>query len=174
MDIKVNVDNAREVMETLRLKPEQIKQVSKHAVARTLAMTKTDINRKAREVYTVKAGELTKSLKVVKAGLSGIIVSTGSPLPLTAFKMSPAKVTKTKRRLSAEVKKGGLKPIKRGFLIAKGPYQRTSVRRYPIKRPYGPSAPQMFGEDSVLDSINKKATENLEKRLVHEIGRVLK
>jgi hypothetical protein len=174
MDIKVNVDNAREVMETLRLKPEQIKQVSKHAVARTLTMTKTDINRKARELYTVKAGELTKSLKVVKAGLSGIIKSTGSPLPLTAFKMSPAKVIKTKRRLSVEVKKGGLKPIKRGFLIAKGPRQRTSIRKYPIKRLYGPSAPQMLGEDSILDSINKKATENLEKRLVHEIGRVLK
>ena len=174
MDVKVNVNNAREVMDILGLKPEQVKQVIKSAVGRTVTMTKADIKRRTREVYTVKAGELTKSLKIVKTGLSGIIVSTGSPLPLTAFKMSPAKVTKTKRRLSAEVKKGGLKPIKRGFLIAKGPYQRTSVRRYPIKRPYGPSAPQMFGEDSVLDSINKKATENLEKRLVHEIGRVLK
>ena len=174
MDIKLNVNNAREIMEALGLKPEQIKQVSKHAVARTLAMTKTDINRKAREAYTVKAGELTKSLKVVKAGLSGFIISTGSPLPLTAFKMSPAKVTKTKKRLSAEVKRGGLKPIKRGFLTAKGPHQRTSLRRYPIKRLYGPSAPQMVGENSVLDSIKKKATENLEKRVVHEIERILK
>lgn len=174
MDIKVNVNNAREVMEALRLKPEQVKQVIKSSVGRAVTMTKADIKRRARETYTVKAGELTKSLKVVKTGLSGIIVSNGSPLPLTAFKTSPAKVTKSKRRFSAEVKKGGLKPIKRGFLIAKGPHQRTSLRKYPIKPLYGPSAPQMLGEDSVLDSINNKATENLEKRLVHEIGRVLK
>lgn len=174
MDIKVNVNNAREIMSTLQLTQKQINQVSKRAVARTIAMTKTDMNRRARELYTANAGEISKSMKIVKTGVSGIIVSSGSPLPLTAFKISPAKVTKTKKKLSAQIKRGGLKPIKRGFLIAKGPYQRTSLKQYPIKRLYGPSAPQMLGEESILDSINEKATGNLEKRLIHEIGQVLK
>lgn len=174
MDIKVNVHNAREIMNTLQLTQKQIDQVSKRAVARTIAMTKTDMNRRARGLYTANAGEISKSMKIVKTGVSGVIISTGSPLPLTAFKMSPSKAVKTKKRLSAEVKRGGLKPIQRGFLIAKGPYQRTSLKRYPIKPLYGPSAPQMLGEETILEQINEKATENLEKRLIHEIGQVLK
>ena len=178
MEMRIDAKRVLEVLNNLKATPEQIKTIQKATVYRVTKMARTDIVRDTKEKYTVSAKDLRKSLKITldvdSSGFYGIIKSTGSPLPLTAFKMSPAKVTKTKRRLSAEVKKGGLKPIKRGFLIAKGPYQRTSVRRYPIKRPYGPSAPQMFGEDSVLDSINKKATENLEKRLVHEIGRVLK
>ena len=174
MKITVNTQNIEKVMSKLELTPKQIVQASKHTTNRVINMTKTDIKRKAREKYTAKAGELTKSIKTIKSGMGGIIVSSGSPLPLTAFKMNPAKATKTKKQLRAEVKRGSRKPVKRGFLTSKGPYQRTGLRRYPIKPVYSLSHPQMLGEDSILESIEKNAEENLEKRLKHEIERILK
>ena len=47
-------------------------------------------------------------------------------------------------------------------------------KTYPIKKLHGPSQPQMVGEQSILDEIEEKVMENMEKRIIHEIGRILK
>ena len=174
MKITVNTRNVEKIISKLDLTPKQVAQVSKLASNRVINMTKTDMKRKVREKYTAKAGEVAGSMSVIKSPIGGIIKSSGTPLPLTAFKLNPAKVGRTKKKLTASIKKGGLKPISKGFLIQKGAFQRKTDKRYPIKLLHGPSSPQMLGEQSILDDIEEKVMENMEKRITHEIGRILK
>ncbi|MGG1391277.1 hypothetical protein ABE386_26690, partial [Brevibacillus brevis] len=52
-------------------------------------------------------------------------------------------------------------------------YRRTTPKRFPIKGLYAPAVPQMLDNEKVRKSIQNKMLETLDKRLEHEIGRVL-
>lgn len=55
-----------------------------------------------------------------------------------------------------------------------GIYEREGPERLPIRELYGPATTQMmYSNEAVLDSIEEKMAETYEKRLDHEILRVL-
>jgi hypothetical protein len=51
---------------------------------------------------------------------------------------------------------------------------RTSSKGYPIRVAYGPSVPQMVGNEKVSKIVEDKAQETLNKRFAHEVEAVLK
>lgn len=124
--------------------------------------------KKLREVYTIKAS-VAKAHMIVKAErpLETIIRIKGGVEPVQNFRGTAVRKT----GIFASIKKGGGGLVPRSFTKGGVFLMREGADRYPLKGIYGPSVPQMFGEESVLDATMTAAMEMYEKRIIHEIER---
>lgn len=157
--------------------PSKISVAAANAVNHTARKLRTTISKTIRKEYIVPAAEIKKSLNVQRASrvrLTGLIKSTGRPVPLDVFKVNTPK-------------KGGAlkaKVLKRKSPIAvPGMFYGTSLKgytglmmrehrkqSYPLKIPHGPSVPQMLGSEVVVDSIAEEAGKHLNERFLHEVN----
>lgn len=72
------------------------------------------------------------------------------------------------------LKKGTETKVPNGFVSASGIFmKRQGKDRYPLKGIYGPALPQMFGNETVMNAMQKEGMEMYEKRLYHELERAL-
>ncbi|MBP2655887.1 MAG: Prophage minor tail family protein [Firmicutes bacterium] len=152
-------------------------------INRCLQTARAEAVRAVREDYAVDASDVRKTMEIKNAGFSnptGTIISTGNPIDLAKFDVSPSRPNrKSKNLVTVRVKLGsGRKPIKNAFLARLsnghvGIFIRANKARFPIKQLYGPSVPQMLGSEGVSKKIEDKAVETMEKRLDHEIDRIL-
>lgn len=55
-----------------------------------------------------------------------------------------------------------------------GVFFRSTWKGYPIDSMMGPAVPQLAGKKEVIEAVTKKANETLEKRIEHELSRVMK
>ena len=148
---------------------------------RSLESSRTEGVRKVRQEYNVRAKDVRKTIKLSRAKpnrLTAVISSTGGALPLASFKYKPATVNPRRRTpVRVGVTKGALETLDRAFVArvngVKGIYERIGQRRLPIRQLYGPSVPQMIGNDSVVQSMASRARETMDIRLDHEIERIL-
>ena len=142
--------------------------------------------------YYVSSGTVRGTIRTVnasKSSLSGAVVSRGSPIALSKFKVSPNRgVKRTKKGFSPGVysagveKSGGMKPLSgdpKAFIADmksghRGVWNRVSNKRFPIKQLYGPSVPQMAKNEEIMVKINKEAGETLEKRINAEVNNILR
>lgn len=156
--------------------------VTANAVNRSAQSARSELVRSAREEYEVKAGDVRGTIRITSATTSeptAIVVSRGSPVPLARFSVRPKTVNGSRRTpIRVSVKKGSAVSLDRGFIYRTGKgvnvFERVGTPRLPIKKLYGPSVPQMLNNDKVASAVVEKAQEVLEKRLDHEISRVLK
>jgi len=149
------------------------------AINRASTTAKTAISVETRKEYAVTAGAIKQTIAAQKASSSRLkasITTKGSPILLGEFK-----VNQGKNGVTAKVKKGNSpKVINRGFIAHStksgfvGTVIRTSSKGYPIKVAYGPSVPQMVGNEKVSKIVEDKAQETLNKRFAHEVEAVLK
>ena len=93
------------------------------------------------------------------------------------FKLTPKTRGKYKKTVNSIVKKGEGGSIPNAFIAYSdgrlGAFKRKSTKRLPIERLMGPSAPQMLGEDSILEYLQGFMEEKLNMRLEHEIERLM-
>lgn len=162
---------------------------------RVSAGVATELNRKTREEYTAKAGDIKGTIRVRMNGPNEAVVSSKGPnLALPKFKISPkARVPgKKSKPVKVSVKKGGGKKLKTGFISDlnsghTGVFSRTpgvSRRRtknrkgdypqLPIEEGFGPAAPVMMNNDKVVEHVESEAKRRMEDRLDHEIGRLMR
>lgn len=151
-----------------------------NAINRSMEMVKTEALRQATSKYTIKKGELSDSIKFTRSSggnLTARIVSTGSVIGLDHFKLTPKTRGKYKKIVNSIVKKGEGGSIPNAFIAYSdgrlGAFKRKSTKRLPIERLMGPSAPQMLGEDSILEYLQGFMEEKLNMRLEHEIERLM-
>ena len=151
-----------------------------NAINRSMEMVKTEALRQATSKYTIKKGELSDSIKFTKSSggnLTARIVSTGSVIGLDHFKLTPKTRGKYKKTVNSIVKKGEGGSIPNAFIAYSdgrlGAFKRKGEKRLPIERLMGPSAPQMLGEDSILEYLQRFMEEKLNMRLEHEIERLM-
>lgn len=151
-----------------------------NAINRSMEMVKTEALRQATSKYTIKKGELSDSIKFTRSSggnLTARIVSTGSVIGLDHFKLTPKIRGKYKKTVNSIVKKGEGGSIPNAFIAYSdgrlGAFKRKSTKRLPIERLMGPSAPQMLGEDSILEYLQGFMEEKLNMRLEHEIERLM-
>ena len=151
-----------------------------NAINRSMEMVKTEALRQATSKYTIKKGELSDSIKFTRSSggnLTARIVSTGSVIGLDHFKSTPKTRGKYKKTVNSIVKKGEGGSIPNAFIAYSdgrlGAFKRKSTKRLPIERLMGPSAPQMLGEDSILEYLQGFMEEKLNMRLEHEIERLM-
>lgn len=152
------------------------------ALNRTITTVKTEMKREAVAAYEIKAGDVNKTLSIKRASpskLQAVASSVGRPIALIHFKVKPKKppTKATRKRVMVKIKKSSgystinTKPsaFVQNASGAINVFQRKGAARLPIKRLYSLAVPQMIGSKAVMDRIQVKANETLDKRVTHEI-----
>ena len=163
----------------ISIAPKKVPIIISRSLNRALDMTKAEQTRKARDIYEIKVGKLREDYKVKKSdpgNLFGEIVSSGSPLALEHFRLSSRR--RSRNPLKVAVKKGGMKSLGQGFIAHHdghgGAFARVGGNSLPIERLYGPSAPQMLGEENILEHLTGYSQEKFSERFEHEFEREMK
>lgn len=180
--IEVNIVHIEQLREIFKNTPEQIPIVLSRAINRAAQAGRTQAAREARSRYTVRHGDVLKTLKINRASrgdLQASISSRGELIPLIAF--NPRM---TKKGVSVAVKKGERKQLKSLFISTlKNPryssgatnvFGRETTNRIPLRGHFGPSIPQMIENEESIASIESRASEVLEERARHDIDFLLR
>lgn len=124
--------------------------------------------------------ETTINMRTRKAdgGVVGVVSFAGHKIPLYRFSVSPT-LPVQRATVKAAVKRGNAQtPFEHAF-IAKmrsghtGMLERDTTARLPISEFMGPSTAQMAGNSVIVAEVESKAQEVIEKRIEHEITRIL-
>lgn len=188
VDISPDEKQLQFLRDTLGRFPEKVKKAMVRAINRSVEGARTDAVKKVCEEYAIKPSDVRKTIVIARASSSKMeaqIISTGRPIPLIKFnvkpKKAPAKGTKVVKRKAviAGVKFGNAEEIPNSFIAQMksghvGVFSRANnAPRLPIEQKYGPSVPQMIGNKDVIDFIEKRARERLDKELRHQIAYLL-
>lgn len=180
--IELTVPQLERLERQLRDVPRQVPIVTARAINRSAEQARTQAGRSARESYHVKHKAILKTIKIRKAfpsDLTANIKSKGSTLELMKFKVRAHKPLPTRGKYTVvSVKKSSKKTIKGSFVATMknghtNVFTRVNKARKPIRGHYGPSIPQMLGNDNVTRAIEDKAMQVLDTRLEHEMSRIL-
>ena len=152
-----------------------------NATNRTLEGLRTDAVSETKDRYFVKAGDVRKTLTLKKANsanMAGVMLSRGARKSLAEYKLTPTAPRKGRQAaLKGAVKRDGLKSLGNAFLVRRGgkyrPYIRTSSGRWGIEPLISPAIPQIIKNEEAVKLMEQKAGQRFEKRLDHEVLRLL-
>lgn len=146
------------------------------AMKRAAKSGETAVKKTIAAEYYISSGQfLAHTRETIKiSGTSVVFGYRGAVIPLIEFHYSASKGG----YVTAAVKRGGGGTIERAFLATVGGhtglFERVSEARLPIEEKFGPSTPQMmFANEAITDEAEQKVVETYEKRIEHEIGRIL-
>ena len=169
-----------DVQKRLEEFPNKAPNAIRSALNRGVTNMNSNARKEVRKDYNIKAGDISPTLKVFRAAgsnLSASVNSKGGVIPLDRFKVTPRTINPNRKSpIKAAVKKGAAKSLGSGFMAdVNGPkvFRRQSTARLPIQRLFGPSVPSMLGNEKTREEIQKQGQETFEKRLEHEITRIL-
>ncbi len=167
-----NLDYAKRLLASA---PKGVRYAAINAINRTVTKMKTQVSKSIRKNYLVSAKDVKGTLSIKRASgarVQGSITSTGSSPLLTAFrvrvnKRGPVKV-QVRKGVSAKAVPGlFLGTSRKGYV---GAMMRKKIHaRYPLKIPYGPSVPKMFGSKNVMAELTPMAEKTLNERFLHEV-----
>jgi hypothetical protein len=192
--ISIDVSPAINTLRTTfgRLTDRQFGQGVARALNHTAAKAQTAANKTIREVYNIKARDVRRAMRMVRARPNypqARIDITGAPLPLLAF---GARQLRT--GVSVAVKKGERKKVQRAFVqtmpsghkgvFARGGYERGKFgfrtqrvtpkgNDLPITELTGPAVPMTLSNEAVMRAIAQGMETHFAKRLEHELSRIM-
>lgn len=190
---KKQMDEWRKIL-ALVAKPDEINGAVALAINRALDNVKTVTTKDLTAQYTVKRKTVVAAQKIRRANkndLGGEVRYVGKALPLEEFKLNPAKIQSWKGKtvnarlqLQVEVKKGEVKPYAHAFLqqiygdkprvYARVPGKKVEgLQGFPVKVQRGPAIAGMLEESGIAEAAQTSGNETLEKRIDHEISRML-
>lgn len=184
MTFHVRVHGVEDIKRLYNTSSEKAGKVLWFAITRAATAAKTQASKATIKKYYVKSESVKNSLKISKKNTRAITAnlrSEGNVIPLILFDTSPKAETKNNQKVFARVMRKGGKKFVPGAFIVRGKksnelqvVRRIGKDRRPLEVLYGPSIPQMIGNEKIMDSIILCANETLEKRLDHELGRLLR
>lgn len=166
--------------------PRGIETVLHRAINRTLEGSRTDAGREIREEYNVRAGDVAKAFRLVRASRStpmGELIARGpASVPLYAYSPRPNRpgLPRPKGGVSVQVTKGGgRKQIKSTFVARMesghtGVFEREGKGRFPVRELFGPGILHVLQRDDVIDRLEDQMNDRLWNRLEHEADYLLK
>ena len=182
MTIEVREEQFERAKLVLSNVPKGIERAMASAINRAAQSGRTEAVKKVRERYIVKASTVREPLKIERASSSSpiaILRAVGRVIPLSKFKIRPSKPTPGRSKpVTATVIKGKGGTIPKAFVARMptghvGVYRRKGRPRLPIMELYGPSVPQMIGNEEVMRALEEKAQQTLDERMEHDITRLL-
>jgi hypothetical protein len=164
----------------------EINKAINRAAKRAADTAKAETVRQLAGAYTLPASEIRGTITTRNIGsdkLGAVMDISSGPIALSKFKGTLPKevMPPAKGPVKVQVKKGGGATLKQAF-IAKmkngyvGVYERLGDKSFPIDQKFGPSTPGMFGRENETDinrAVMEKAGETFDKRVQHELGRLL-
>ena len=180
MDIQISTEGLEHANKALQAIPGAFPRAVAAATNRVLEGMRTDAVTETAKKYFVKPSEIRKSLTLKKSSagnLMGAMVSRGSRKSLADYQLTPKTPRKGKNGLQGAVKRDGVKNIERGFLLRRGsgykPYMRVGSGKWAVQFLISPAIPQIVKNDETVELMREKAAERFEKRLDHEVLRLL-
>jgi hypothetical protein len=163
-----------------------VKRVLAPAVNRALSAGRTAASREIRANYLIKNKDIP--MRIQQSGESGAILIESGMLKLYDFKVAPKGVQRRARKkpVFAQVKVGGGAYLGGGFVAQMksghvGVFMRSSSRmmftkpwKQQINELLTIGAPIMATQPAVGPAVNERMGEVLEKRMDHELNRVLR
>lgn len=170
--IEVQIEGI-EIFDQLKNADKQLEKALYFAKNRALNTVKTELARGVPKKYDTKQKTIRDRTRVNKN--TGEISVTGSPIRLFKFRVTP---TSPRRQLVTASVKRASKSLPNAFVQrmgngTTGVFECVGKSRYPIRQLYTVSAPQMAGNEEVLDGAMERASIVFDERLSHEIGRLL-
>lgn len=180
VSVGVNKRTMRRVQRKLGDMSRKTPNVVSSALNRAVTNIASNISKEVRKEYFIKAKDVKQTLtknKSNRSTLSASVISSGETIPLDRFKVSPKTVKpKRKKPIKVAVQKTGLKELVGAFVADINGikvFERVGDERLPIRRLFGPSVPQMLGNEEIREQIDREGQETFYKRLDHEIKRIL-
>lgn len=153
-----------------------------NSINRSLATVRTKSGRMIRETYRIKQRDITnnQNMKLKRAKLSsleGEIEFAGTVIPLINFKTTPSRPKQKSVSVSVLKNESG-KRLQSAYIANLGKYgvgvfERMTRKRETSMQLYGPSTAHMMGNNDVLKKVEAAAQETINKRIEHEISRIL-
>lgn len=176
------------------VKPHEVNQAIANAVNRTLQVAKTQALREATSQYTVKRGQLTKTIKTYHATstkLHAELRFTGARMPALEFSKIKPKTVQPQKGIPVSARPGvfiqfktdGGGQVPHAAVINLGQEPQVYTRKgkdgsqlkdkYELSKFTGPSVVSMVGNPEAAEAIQNSANESLSKRIDHEMKRIL-
>lgn len=170
--IEVQIEGI-EIFDQLKNSDKQLEKALYFAKNRALNTVKTELARGVPKKYDTKQKTIRDRTRVNKN--TGEVSVKGSPIRLFKFRVTPTSprkqlVTASVKRASKSLPNAFVQQMRNGTI---GVFERVGKSRYPIRQLYSVSAPQMAGNEEVLEGAMERASIIFDERLSHEIGRLL-
>ena len=167
--IEVQIEGI-EIFDQLKNSDKQLEKALYFAKNRALNTVKTELARGVPKRYDTKQKTIRDRTRVNKN--TGEVSVTGSPIRLFKFRVTPTSprkqlVTASVKRASKSLPNAFVQQMRNGTI---GVFERVGKSRYPIRQLYSVSAPQMAGEQEVLEGAMERASIVFDERLSHEVG----
>lgn len=153
-----------------------------NVINRALGTVRSQSGKEIRQTYNIKQGDITANqnmkMKRATAGdLVGSIEFAGTVIPLKRFKVSPSAPAQKTVSVSVLKAEGG-KRLEHAFVANLGKYgvgvfERMTRRRDSSEQLFGPSTAHMMANENVLEKVEEAAQDTIDKRVEHEITRIL-
>lgn len=198
IDIQVSEQTTNRLHAILSSMGEADEKVLKPALNRGLTAGKTAFNKQIKAVYDVSPAVISqystmgyKKVEMRSDGLIGSIEFAGRVIPLYKFNVSPETPTYGKKNVEVSVKRGSAGVSRHGFIAQMdsghlGMFERSgkwkakdragienTKHNEKIKERYGPSVPRMAENAVVLQTVEDRVNEVINKRIEHEVDRIL-
>ena len=152
------------------------------ALSRAAASGKTAAKGAVAEEYVISQSDFLAATRnmnhFTRTGDGGVEVVfgfAGNVIPLTRFDTRVGSDGSVATRVKRNSTQQTLEHAFRAQMGAHtGVYERIGLDRFPVRELFGPATPQMmYSNEDVMDAVEEKMTETYEKRIDHEIMRVL-
>ncbi|MBU5438294.1 phage tail protein [Tissierella sp. MSJ-40] len=153
-----------------------------NTINRALMTVRSKSGKMIRETYRIKQSDITsnQNMKLKRASmrnLEGQIEFAGSVIPLIKFKVTPSEPKRKTVSVSVLRTEGG-KRLQSAYVANLGRYgagvfERMTSKRETSQQLFGPSTAHMMGNAGVIQKVEAAAQETIDKRIEHEISRIL-
>ena len=181
MNISISAEGIERANVALKYIKGAFPRAAASTVNRVLEGMRTDTIAETKSRYFAKSSDIRKTITLKKTSsgnLNGAMISKGNRKSLADYQLIPKSPKKGMKGLQGAVKTDGLKNISGGFLVKRGgkykPYIRTGSGKWSIQSIISPAIPQIIKNDETVENMEQKASERFEKRLDHEVMRILK
>lgn len=182
--IQITADQIERVSMILSSVPQGAEQALKSAIQRANSTVRSETLKGITSVYAISRQEVRaeSTIKIEtqteNGGVIGIVSFAGYKLPMYRFNVTPT-MPGTRATVQAALMRGEARtPFAEAFVARMrnthvGIFERKEDERLPIEEKMGLAVAQMAGNTVVLEQVEEKAQEVINKRIEHEITRIL-
>lgn len=176
--IQITAEQIQRVSKILSGVPGGAQKALSGTINRAMVTARARSAREITKTYQLKAGDVKKSGRITmkhasSSSLVGSINYAGNVIPLIEFQVGYG----NGGLLRAAVKKGGGGTLAHAYVAnlkyGTRVYERTTTKRDSSQQLYGPSVAHMMENDDVLQEVERATMETVDKRMEHEISRIL-
>lgn len=142
---------------------------NKNAVQKTQIVSDTTENVRSRFNLEYKIG--SKGIKTRSNTETAQVLYSGERYPLHSFKHSPRTIMggRNTQHLISSVEKGENRDEYPAFRTRRSIFERISSQRFPIRRKYGASLPEMVSKSDVCERISQQILKRYESEVLKHL-----